>query len=159
MSNQSRQLFAIYCDDVRQEIGNKRTYVGVYTGDLVVAAELPVVLPKLAIVANVYTPKDEPFKKLQITVTYGDKVLLDTFDLAERLSAEQSSETAITTSRGAEDPIETERMQYWSYQFEFVLSPFMIDAARRLRVTATTESGEINSRALRILTVAAPTNP
>lgn len=38
-----------YCDDVREEVGGKTTYVGAYKSDLIVKADFPVVLPKLAI--------------------------------------------------------------------------------------------------------------
>ncbi|MDI4659532.1 MULTISPECIES: hypothetical protein [Cobetia] len=41
--------FSIFCDDIRQEIGDKNTFVGSYSGELI-AQRLPIVLPKLCVV-------------------------------------------------------------------------------------------------------------
>jgi len=38
--------YSIICDDIRQEIGNKMTFVGVYQ-DLIIVQQIPVALPKL----------------------------------------------------------------------------------------------------------------
>ncbi|RYY85526.1 MAG: hypothetical protein EOO15_16795 [Chitinophagaceae bacterium] len=40
----------IFCDDIRQEVGNKLTYVGRYQGTMELDAEVPAVLPKLGLV-------------------------------------------------------------------------------------------------------------
>jgi hypothetical protein len=41
----------IFCDDVRMEVDNKFTYVGVYSGDILVkASSFPVVLAKFCMV-------------------------------------------------------------------------------------------------------------
>jgi hypothetical protein len=42
----------IFCDDVRQEIAGKWTYVGVYDGDMIIAGKPPVVLPRLSLVVQ-----------------------------------------------------------------------------------------------------------
>lgn len=39
--------FTIFCDDIRQEINGKVTFVGIYANTLFIADELPVNLPKL----------------------------------------------------------------------------------------------------------------
>jgi hypothetical protein len=39
--------FVIFCDDIRHEIGDKATYVGVYTGQMILVGNLPMTLPKL----------------------------------------------------------------------------------------------------------------
>lgn len=45
---------AAFCDDVRQEIGNKFSLMGVYTGDMILPASplpgIPLLLPKIVIV-------------------------------------------------------------------------------------------------------------
>lgn len=40
---------AIFCDDVRQEIDGKASYIGVYRGKMIVHDEFPTRLPKFAI--------------------------------------------------------------------------------------------------------------
>lgn len=40
--------YTIFCDDIRMEIGNKLTYVGVYLDGIVPGGPFPIVMPKLA---------------------------------------------------------------------------------------------------------------
>jgi hypothetical protein len=40
--------YTIFCDDVRQEIGGKISFIGVYSGTLYVHGEFPFTLPKFA---------------------------------------------------------------------------------------------------------------
>jgi hypothetical protein len=35
----------IFCDDVRDELFNKKTLIGVYTGELLIGGEFPALLP------------------------------------------------------------------------------------------------------------------
>ncbi len=50
-----KQLHAIYCDDVRQEVGGKLSFMGVYRHMLIVPS-FPVTLSKLNVVFNIATP-------------------------------------------------------------------------------------------------------
>lgn len=40
--------FTLFCDDIRQEVDGKLTYIGVYSADMVVHVPFPVTLPKFA---------------------------------------------------------------------------------------------------------------
>lgn len=45
--------YVIFCDDVRQEVGNKLTVVGMYTGDLLMhSPTMPAVLPKFCVLVT-----------------------------------------------------------------------------------------------------------
>lgn len=46
MSKSEPFCYVVWCDDVRQEVGNKPSFMGVYTGGLVVP-RLPLTLPRL----------------------------------------------------------------------------------------------------------------
>ncbi len=46
-------MTAVFCDDVREEVGGKQSYIGVY-GDKVSLPSLPAKLHKLHIIASVY---------------------------------------------------------------------------------------------------------
>ena len=70
-----RYLEVIYCDDVRQEVGNKQSLIGVYPGDLYLEA-LPAVLPKLCMVATLVIPAAECFESLRIKAMQGGTVSL-----------------------------------------------------------------------------------
>lgn len=68
---ETRWVNVVWCDDIRQEIGNKPSLMGVYTGGLDVPA-LPATLPRLAAWINVYTPTSQPFKRLTLRIRRSD---------------------------------------------------------------------------------------
>jgi hypothetical protein len=82
-----RYVHTIWCDDIRQEIGNKPSFMGVYTGKMVVA-ELPAVLPRLGVFTIVSTSLDEPFKSMKLRVVRDDgTVLLEILPDPEAIAA------------------------------------------------------------------------
>jgi hypothetical protein len=66
----------IFCDDIRFEIGNKLTYVGIYYGDLQVPS-FPIALPKLCIAVRLVTPTEIPFSMVRIVIMKNDEVLME----------------------------------------------------------------------------------
>ncbi len=75
-----RHLEVIYCDDVRQEVGNKQSLIGVYPGDLYLEA-LPAVLPKLCMVATLVIPAAECYESLRIKAMQGEHCLFESGDI------------------------------------------------------------------------------
>lgn len=67
---------AIFCDDIRYELGNKVTLVGLYNKDLFVQ-EFPAHLSRLAVSLTVDTPIEEPFETLGVIVEKGNEVVLE----------------------------------------------------------------------------------
>ena len=60
-------LHALWCDDIRQEVGNKPSFMGVYTSALVVP-QLPLTLPKLCVWLTLSTPQEPPLQDVTVTV-------------------------------------------------------------------------------------------
>jgi hypothetical protein len=57
-----RSAYCIFCDDLRQEVGNKHSYMGVYGDDMVFPENPPdgtIVIPKIVIVATLVTDVDD----------------------------------------------------------------------------------------------------
>lgn len=72
-----RFLHVIWCDDVRQEVGNKPSFMGVYTAGINVPA-LPVMLDRLALYVWAYTPKERPYKDVTLSVQRDDGTVFAT---------------------------------------------------------------------------------
>ncbi|MBK5931102.1 DUF6941 family protein [Halochromatium salexigens] len=124
------QLEVIFCDDVRQEIGNKQSFIGVYSGDLLIE-HVPVVLPRLCVVATLTLPPGDDCDSVQFRVMQGDQCLLRTDDLpgaSGAFSAEQDRRIAVVA----------------------VMSPFQVDDEISLHVVAELDETELESRHLRI---------
>lgn len=127
-------LEVIYCDDIRQEVGNKNSYMGVYAGDLFVEA-FPVTLPKFCIQANVYMPAAKPAEQLRLRVMQEDRCLIDTgFLEAPPILNEK--------------PVDVEEML--GANCAFMLAPFQIDCESFVMVVAEVNDQELVSRKLRI---------
>ncbi len=72
--NADRFVHAIFCDDIRQELGNKVSFMGCYQSELFVPFA-PLALPKLCVYVTISTPAERPFKALSIRVDQGSNTI------------------------------------------------------------------------------------
>ena len=124
-----RILTAIYCDDIRHEVGNKMSFMGCYQSELFVPAA-PIGLPKLCVYATVLTPLKRPFKSLTLRVVLDEDTELARMEIPSEVL---SNLTDVLDSTATRKSISTALM----------FSPFFIEKASVLRIVADTEEGEI----------------
>lgn len=127
--NEDRFLTAIYCDDIRPEMGNKFSYMGCYQSELIVPIA-PVALPKLCVFASIVTPKERSFKSLTLRVVQDDNKELARIEISEEGLTEASQIIDETSTRK-------------SISTAIVFAPFVIEKPISLRLLAITEEGEI----------------
>lgn len=144
-----RQLDAIYCDDIRHEIGGKISLIGIYGAKLFVR-EFPAVLPKLCVMTKSSTPYTEPFKQLKIRVFKDAEVLAETDIKMD--GGLPPLEPFMSESEGPDAP-----MAMIGANAFFILSPFEIEGPCTLRVRADTGEGELRGAGLRIELAPKPT--
>lgn len=95
-----RFAYGLFCDDIRLEVGNKVTIVGVYSSDMFLQ-EIPTFLPRLAVSIFAVTPFDQPVKVAQISVQRGDDVILQAESTIEQApAAPPSTEGHDAVTRG-----------------------------------------------------------
>lgn len=128
-----RHIQTIFCDDVRHELGGKLSYIGDYSGVLLVPA-FPVTLPKLCLVIKVLTPAEKPFARLTLRVLKDNEVLIE-----GNLDETQLSGTLNATPNTVEEN-EDRLLMFMSI---FVFSPLHLEGPCILRVRAETEEGEL----------------
>ncbi|GEM_PF-503932 len=149
--NADRYVHAIFCDDIRQEIGNKVSFMGCFQGELFVPF-MPVALPKLCVSVTVSTPLARPLTALTIRVEQGASQLanieVSSEHLAHAVTQPQDGSTRFLVTAGV------------------MLSPFAITEPGELRVVVITEEGEMLGPRLRIkvmpqseVSVASPAKP
>jgi len=145
----NRFVTAIYCDDVREEVGNKRSFIGVYSGQLLVPSA-PVVLPKLCVIVIIHTPRDRPLTKCVI------RILRDGDTLFEMPLEPRLLEEAQNKLKAESFPSD---LEWPSIVLHAVaqFSPFAITGECKLRIRVQTEDEELKGPALRVR-VAAPIN-
>lgn len=110
--------YTIFCDDLRQEVGGKLTYIGVYSGTLIAHGDFPFTLPKFAMVIN-YIEKGEGLTSLPKLRVYfpGDP------DEAPTIEGELNMAEARANApkdHSPEDPI------HIGIQLQFLMAPVIL---------------------------------
>ena len=137
----NRYLHVIYCDDVRNELGNKTSLIGIYGGDLFVN-KIPAIIPQLCIVLSVVSDSSDPIQSLTITVTRDEQQLAEISPTADDLSKGRRLAQA-SRPAGAAMGVSTIGMV-------FKIAPLAIDGPAVIRVRAQTEREELRAAALRL---------
>ncbi|MGO8841301.1 MAG: hypothetical protein ACLQF1_09270 [Methyloceanibacter sp.] len=60
--------FTIFCDDIRQEIGGKASYIGVYKSVMYLHGEFPIALPKFGLAITYREPREWPNERVRFEV-------------------------------------------------------------------------------------------
>ncbi len=134
-----RSVSAIYCDDVRQEAGNKVSYMGTYTGMMFVPS-FPAVIPKLVVVIHVLTPIDNPFKRLTIKLMKNDESLGETEIPGEALETLRTQSAVQMGDLGEDVSI--------GLSMIFTMLSLSVAEASKIRIRVQTESEELKGPAL-----------
>ncbi|MGH8243004.1 MAG: DUF6941 family protein [Steroidobacteraceae bacterium] len=123
-----RTVIAQFCDDVRQEIGNKFSLMGCYGADLYVPA-FPITLPKLCVFVHVRTVRATPFQRLTLRLMRGREVLSELVANPDKLNTGETPEWA----------------RWLSMTGILAVTPFHAAGPCRLQVLAETESETLES--------------
>lgn len=113
-------VHVIYCDDIRQEVGNKYSYMGVYSGVLYVP-DFPVILPKLCLVVTATFPDDEEIKSLKLRLLQNDEQFF-----------ERDMDVGNVAEFGIAKATDVQRMR--SFPIPVVFSPYTATEPMLLRV-------------------------
>lgn len=136
-----RSLAITFCDDVRQELGNKFSLMGVYSMSLNVSS-FPATLPKLCVNAVVSTPRKRPLSKAVLRVFRDDTMLVELAAPDEALK--QARNAAGGTS-----------VRY-TLTGVIALVPLQLDGPCQLHVQVETDDETLIGDSLPVLLEAAP---
>lgn len=133
----SRHMWAVVCDDVRQEVGNKVSCMGIYGAEIILPV-LPVALPKLCAVLYVRTLTSDPFERLVLRILKDDAELVQMELPRDQLTAVKAHAGSFTEEG------------YLQVASIIQFSPFVIEQACTLRFRADTERETIKGGSLEI---------
>lgn len=92
-------MWTIFCDDVRQEAGNKLSYMGIYGANLVVPS-FPTTLLKLCLAMSIRTKATNPPKSIIVRVLRDDELIHEqTLDDAALIALTQAPEPTSTNEK------------------------------------------------------------
>lgn len=129
----------VFCDDVRHELRNKVSYIGVYRGQMT-SEQFPLLLPKFAVVINYNQGLDLPRGALELRVIFepfeGEIVPLASADVA---------------LDEAPDTPEAPGAELLTGTFEIIFSPLQLATPGHIRVRAYVDGEEQRLGGLTVL--------
>lgn len=142
-----RYVFCLYADDFRQEVNGKTSLIGIYQGGMNVQGQAPVQLARLVVCAHISTPKERPFRELEVQLLWNDKVL--------QSHAPPSDVLAEMQVAAGKD----EAARLFCIQLAMVIQPFEVPGDGTLKVAVLADDERLDSNALRVTIVKNPTDP
>lgn len=136
----NRFAHALFCDDIRVEVSNKQSLIGVYRGTMYVPS-FPALLPKLCIAVWAVTPTDRPFKSLKLRLLAGED------QLVEQVIPPEALENIRADEPPAANP---SRPRAYTAQLNLQIAPVPIEKPMVLRLRMITEDEELKAGALDI---------
>ena len=137
-TSNGRYVFCQYADDIRQEMGNKISMMGIYQGGMHVTGPVPQQLPKLVISSIFNTPVEQRVENISVDVILNEEVLQNVTPPQESLREMQDAAHKSSDAK------------MLSMQMVFVMQPFPINGSGKLRVRIVADGEIFDSNALQI---------
>lgn len=134
-----RYAHAVYCDDIRHEVGNKTSLIGLYSGQLG-ASEFPCALPKLCIVISVSTPKEEMFGSLSLTGSFSGTEIF-------RMEMDKEQIQVVID----QTPKLQEEGKFFLVQLMAILSPLQLEKPGKLTLDLLVDGEKLHCAGLEII--------
>jgi hypothetical protein len=139
----TRYAHAVFCDDIRQEVGGKITLVGIYAGQCLVPS-IPCSLPKLCLVLNISATRAAPVQSVTVTGAFaGNEVLNMTLDKNHIAEIMDPSINARPDGKNM------------MLVLMAIMAPFNVSTSGKLTITVTADGEDMFCEGLEI-SVAAP---
>jgi hypothetical protein len=136
-------MWTIVCDDVRREVGGKLSYMGIYSGSVVVPG-FPAKLAKLCFVLSLRVDATEPPKKVVFRVMRDDSVLVAGDLSPEQLATVQAQMIATAGDAAFEQP-------HFTFTMVCEIAPFELSEPCKLKMRADTDRGEVRGGTLPVI--------
>lgn len=132
------RLQTVFCDDIREEVGNKRSLMGIYQGEMFIQS-LPVLLPRLCFYISYVSDFSKPREKVEFKVVKGadEEELFSTgvIDAGRPVTNENNLGVPYLNS---------------TLTLAFGMSPFMIDSETVIRIVAISGAEKVLGPCLRV---------
>lgn len=135
--------YTIFCDDIRNEVGGKHSYIGIYNGELFIAGDFPTTLPKLGLAIHF----KEPHYASTDPVTF--KIFMPE-DAEDAASIEGSLPIDEARKEAALLNPTKEPGKMISMQMHVVLSPLPLNGPGRIKIRAYRGGREFKLGTLRL---------
>ncbi len=140
--------YVIFSDDVRLELNNKRSFIGVY-GTQMVVPELPAIVPRLCVTTTLICYRGELPRALSISLVYGDVEISRVTVSDEELKEWRENSEAELAAEVSEFPQDDPPKVRLSVMIQ--LSPLGLISAGRISAFVETDKGRIRAGSIKII--------
>lgn len=137
-----RTAYVLFSDDIRDEVGNKKSLMGIY-GPQVFVPMVPIVLPRFCATATLVFRQGDAPKHLSMEMTFRDTLVsrgeIDPKEL-EASCAELERDMA-----GEEKIFASDEPPMGRITMHAMISPFVVSEPGRIVLTVETERGRIRA--------------
>jgi hypothetical protein len=146
--------YTTFCDDIRVEVANKLTFVGIYTGQFVLYTDtLPTMIPKLAMSITYRQRHDRMVLPVQFQIFFP-------WEPETPMVVDPPSELARSTIQGAEALSERSgEVAFVTTTFNFGISPFTIMSPGILKIRAVRGDDLVRLGGMEIVVQPTSSNP
>lgn len=137
--------YAIFCDDIRQEVGNKVSIIGIYRGVASYGAEFPLTIPRFCIAVNWVQHREDEIKSIKLRVLFEDESEAETVVI----------EGDIPRDAFEQAPRDNAGDEMLHAFISIALSPLLVERQSKLKVRAYYGDEEYRLGSLRMVTAGA----
>ena len=130
-----RYGITVFCDDIREEVGGKSSYIGIYKGVMYVQADFPLTLPKLGMGVILNQKLNAFASNIKLRIILPDN---ETMELAAPSMDAQRSQ------------LEPDAELHQLY-LKVIVSPLILKGEGSIKVRAICDGEEVRLGALRII--------
>ncbi len=142
--------YTIFCDDIRYELGNKISLVGVYGDEMFLSgASFPITIPKIGMAICITTPLSMMPEEIELRVYLPGKA--DPAHVANLTASDHPAYPA-AQSELSENALSDDRIA--TFNFHVILSPAVIPEPGRIKVRAI-----VDEELMKLGTLAISTSP
>jgi len=147
-ANSNISASVIFCDDVREEAGHRRTFVGA-CGPRLFVGEIPILIPKFCVVTTLLCYYKKFPKTFAVRVNYGgyevEKVELTPLELRAWRETVEPNLAKEVDAFPSDDPPKVR------LTIEIAISPFVIRETGRLAAHVDTDLGTIRAGSIEVV--------
>lgn len=141
MSN-SHYVVGTLCDDIRIEVGNKHSFMGIYRGQMIIQS-FPTLLPRLCFIADCRAPIGQPFRELSV-ICYLNDAIIARYDFHSEV-LEQAADTSKSVVEGDVDDKEISLVAMMG------AVPLQLPSPGWIRIRCETNVGELKGGSWQIV--------
>jgi hypothetical protein len=146
--------YTIFCDDIRQEVGGKYSYIGAYDGKMFVQGDFPVLLSKLCLAVTFLQRRELLIANVGLHIFGPEQTEVDTPSIqATFQEPEEGAVAKQTAAASAAEGLPGGQTSYVAMLARIILSPFNIAQPGDLRVRILRDGKYVRAGALRIFQV------